>query len=655
MVALYPLSAGFVPAVPDDFALILALTPWCVLPLVLGFRALTSQSGGESNAVSERRARMCFMGAGVAGGLGMWIELAVQLPLLLGIGTGALFAAWALRPGQHNDAQIVSAPPWRWWAISGAVTILAGYLVEYYPAFLGEWELRAVHPIYGLAWLGGGEVLSVAVALIQRSKTKWSARDIVMLVGGIAAVASLPFAMWKTSNPGFLGVDLLSFRLTKQIDAILAPNVSQWLARDGMSAAAWATLVPMLAFGFLVWQSVRRATGGANRAALAVVLGPAFIALILSYLRLRWWQIFDGLLLIAVVFGTSVFATQSRSVLGRVLWFGSVGGALAIGLFQLSPLKATGDKNVLSLPEVEGLVERDLAHWLAKHSTVTDGPAIVLAPPSLTKTLAYYGGMRGLASLSWENKDGLSVALRIVISTSRDEALALLRKREVNYIVMPSWNSFFEEYTRSASVQVGELFLTGLHRWALPLWLRPIPYQLPKIAGFDQHSVVIFEVVDEQDEPVALSRLAEYFLEMDQLDRAQATAQALRRFPVDFGALVTRAQVEAALRNGPAFTTLIDTVVKRLSAGGDRNLPWDRRVSLAVALARAQQMDLSRAQVRRCLAEIDETRIRSLTTYSLFHLDYLRKGFGFEIEDSQLRELVADLLPVEQTAVPKNE
>jgi hypothetical protein len=471
---------------------------------------------------------------------------------------------------------------------------------------------------------------------------------------GLAALSSLPVAMWKTSNPGFLGVDLLSFRLTKQIDAVLAPNLSQWLVREGMSAAAWATLLPTLAFGFLFWQGMRRRTGKANRAALAVLLGPAFIALVLAYFHLRWWQIFDGLILIAVVCGTFLFAGPGATALRRWLWFGYVACMFVIGLFQLSPLKGTGAKNVLSLAEVEGLVERDLSHWLAKRSTPGE-PAIVLAPPSLTKTLAYYGGMPGLASLSWENKDGLSVALRIVISTSREEALALLRRREVKYIVIPSWDTFFEEYTRSASVQVGELFLTGLHRWALPLWLRPIPYELPKIAGFDQHSVVIFEVVDEQNEPVALSRLAEYFLEMEQMDRAQATAQALRRFPVDFGALVTRAQVEAALRNTPAFTALIDTVVKRLSAGGDRNLPWDRRVSLAVALARAQRVELSRAQVQRCLAEIDEARIRSLTTYSLFHLDYLRKGFALEIKDPKLRQLVAELLPVEQAGAPQNQ
>ena len=75
-------------------------------------------------------------------------------------------------------------------------------------------------------------------------------------------------------------------------------------------------------------------------------------------------------------------------------------------------------------------------------------------------------------------------------------------------------------------------------------------------------------------------------------------------------------------------------------------------MSLAVALARAQKMDLSRTQMERCLADIDEARIRSLTTYSLFHFDYLRKGFGFEIKDLRLRQLITELLPVEQVGRP---
>jgi hypothetical protein len=344
-----------------------------------------------------------------------------------------------------------------------------------------------------------------------------------------------------------------------------------------------------------------------------------------------------------------VFCADANAIFKRWLWFGTVSLMFAVGVFQLTPFRSTGAKNVLSLPEVEGLVERDLAHWLAKHSPAKDA-TIVMAPPGLTSTLCYYGGVKGLGTFAWENKDGLSVSLRVVISTSREEAQALLRRREVTHIVIPSWSPFFDEYTRSASVQTGEMFFVGLNRWSLPLWLRPIPYELPKIAGFESHSVVVFEIVEEQDEPLAISRVAEYFVEMGQMDRAKATGQALKRFPADFGALVARAQVEAALGDAAAFNALMETVVRRLSSGADRRLAWDRRVSLAVVLARAQKMDLARKQVERCLSEIDESRIRSLTTFALFHLEFLRTKFGLEVADPQLRTLISELSPPQETA-----
>jgi hypothetical protein len=305
------------------------------------------------------------------------------------------------------------------------------------------------------------------------------------------------------------------------MDGVLAPNFSQWLARDGMSPAAWATILPLLPFLVILWQGLRRSTARSERASLSVVIGPALIALVFAYFRLRWWQILDGLLVVMVVQGTTVICRTGGAGWMRMLWLGSLGTVFAVGLFQLAPFKGIAARDVLSLPEVEGLVERDLAHWLAKHSAAQSA-TVVLAPPGVTSTLNFYGGLRGLGTLSWENKDGLSVALRIVMSTSREEAEALIRRRGVTHLVLPSWNRFFEDYTRPATVQAGEMFYTGLHRWALPPWLRPIPFQLPKIAGFDEQSVMILEVVDEQSEPAAMSRLAEYFLEMGQLDNARA-------------------------------------------------------------------------------------------------------------------------------------
>src|SRR5258708_4267725 len=110
---------------------------------------------------------------------------------------------------------------------------------------------------------------------------------------------------------------------------------------------------------------------------------------------------------------------------------------------------------------------------------------------------------------------------------------------------------------------------------------------------------------------------------------------------------LARAQLDAALGDATAFASTFETVLKRLASGADRFLPWDRGVSLAIVLARGKRMDLSRVQVQRCLKDIDEARLRSLTTYSLFHLLGLGKAFGLAIADPRLRNLSLDLLPTD--------
>ena len=46
-------------------------------------------------------------------------------------------------------------------------------------------------------------------------------------------------------------------------------------------------------------------------------------------------------------------------------------------------------------------------------------------------------------------------------------------------------------------------------------------------------------------------RLAEYFVEMGQLNYATAVGQSLRRFPADLGAWIGRTQIEMATGNQP--------------------------------------------------------------------------------------------------------
>jgi len=274
-----------------------------------------------------------------------------------------------------------------------------------------------------------------------------------------------------------------------------------------------------------------------------------------------------------------------------------------------------------------------------------NGEAVVLAPPNVTTSMYYYGRVRGLATLGWEDREGLGAAVRIASASSPEEAQQLISRRGITHIIIPQWDSYLDVYARMGLGQLDGSFIQHLHRWDLPGWLRAVPYTLPKIPGFESQSVIILEVVEDQGNAVAAGRLAEYFVETDQLDLAASAVKVLRRYPSDLGALIARAQVEKAVADNEGFAHTLELLLPRASIEATRSLQWDRRVSLAVVLALGQKMSLAQTQVTQCLAEIDERKLRALSTMSLYHLRVLAKIGGQEIADPGLRELSSELLP----------
>jgi hypothetical protein len=322
------------------------------------------------------------------------------------------------------------------------------------------------------------------------------------------------------------------------------------------------------------------------------------------------------------------------------------------GVLCLLPKPEVAVGRPLTSTEAEELIERDLAHWLAKHAG-GDVP-VVYAPPNETITLCFYGGLRGVGTFSRDNRAGLGATVTIASVTTLQEAQVLLQGRGIRYLILPSWDPFFDEYAHLYLAKnfsnLEPFFIPELRRWNLPPWLRPVPYQMPKIGGFEEQSVLIFEVVDEQGPAVANGRLAEYLIETGELDRAEAVGQDLRRFPGDVGALAARAQVASAREDAVALAQTVEALLVRLSSGADRYLPWDRRVSLAIVLARAKQIDRAREQTRRCLAELDEKKVRSLSTGSLYNLLALSRAFGVAFTDPRLHAVALDLLPADLRA-----
>jgi hypothetical protein len=634
LATLFPLAAEFAPGIPDDLGLSMALALWSVLALLAG-------ASRRSGPRPDGEARFWFLAGGVIGGIGLWVNVSQELPFLAGIGLGAVLSSWAAARGPAPGE--LEPLPWRSWGVSGAVTCLVAYLLEYFPSHMGTWELHAIHPIFGLAWLGGAELLQRATARILGKRAPWGLRAIAAWALAAAALASLPVAMRAVHSLGFLSVEIPSMRLSLLPGTPAAPTLGAWLLQNGITGAVWAVLLPLLIVIPAALLLILRSIGPELRVPVALALGPVLVAAAFSYRQITWWNGVDAALVALWVAAASAVraAPRHRLIAGASAAFAAV--VLLPGALQLWPFAEEHSGALLGETEVVGLVERDMAYWLSSH--VGPAGAVVVAPPSLTATLYYYGGIRGLASFSWEDRDGFQSAVRILSASTPEEAQELIGIHGVTHIIIPSWDPFMDAYAQVGAGQVGGTFLDRLHQWKLPPWLKPVPYLVPTIPGFEGQSAIVFEVVDEQDDATALSRIADYFVDMGQLELAAKAEGGLKRFPADLGALLARAQVQLATGESGEFSKSVDTLARRIGGGADRDLQWDQRVGLAVLLAQAHRADLARPRLQQCLAEIDSEKLRSLSTILLYRLQVLRKAFDLEISDPSVRALSLDLLP----------
>ena len=629
LVTLFPFGSEFLPGAPDDRGLAVACAVWSVLPILAG---MDPRAG-------DRASRRLFLAAGVAGGAGLWVDLPGEVVILLGIAAGILIARWTTRiptgagPGERGPL------PLREWALGGAAASFAGYGVEYFPHHLGSWELRAIHPLFSLAWLGGGELLLALTQGGARGNSRSS--GFVFAIGGAAVVAAVPVLLWRTHSAGFLAVDLPSMTLSKLPGGVSARNFSALLLESGVEATLWAAVLPGLLVALAAMFFALGRFGLERRAVIAVALGPAVVALGFACWQISFWNFVDVAVLGLFVAVAAGCGPGRRSAPWMLTLLAAV--SVVPGAVRLWPWRELRTDEGFTETEVVSLVERDLAYWLAKH--VGSDDAVILAPPDATTALYYYGGLRGMGTFDWENQDGIRGAVRIVSASTPEEAQELITQRGVTHLIIPSWDPYLDAYARMGQGELEGTFLERLHRWALPPWLRPVAYLMPTIAGFEGQSVIILEVVDPQNDAVAASRLAEYFVDMGQPDLAAGAGPGLKRFLGDTGATVARAEVAIALNQSDEFAGAVDVLLRRIAGGADRSLAWDQRVRLAIVLARAGHPDLALSQVRKCLEEVDERKLRSLSTKALFRFHLLLKGFALEVADPGLRAVSLDLLP----------
>jgi hypothetical protein len=629
LAALYPLSVTFLPGAPSDEGLVLLLGLGSILCFAAGVEAPSSP-------------RLWMVSSGVFGGFGMWMDVTTIGPILLGLAMGAVWGACMMRQRTSNPATNIR--PWRLWALSGAAVILAAYLAEYFPSHLGAWDLKAVHPIYGIAWLGLGELMGLAIPFIRAEKTAGTKRDWGVAILAMAAFASL-FVVAALTHRAESITDIANFRLTRLAGGVASNHVWAWLVHDGFSPIFLGTTLPVLLLGPALWLVFRRNAGRLSRELVVVTLGPVVVTLCLGCIWLSWWKAFDITLIALLAAVTAAARSEGRILLFRWMWPALVAVPVLVGALQTWPRLGSAGAGSLDSSEVEALIERDLARWLIQHAP--PGGVVVLAPAKMTTALHYYGRHRGIGTMDLQNIEGLQATVRIVSATTFDEALTLIDNRGVNYIVIPSWDDQLYAFANLGLGKVEGSFIDGLHRLAVPPWLRPVTYPLPRIDGFEDQSVVVLKRVENQSDPLLISRIAEYLVETENLIQAASAAEMLRRYRTDLSALVARAEVQIARGEAAAYADTLGSILTRLSENKVKTLPFDRRISLAVVLAQGRHLDLARVELEKCLAEVTDERLRSLTTGSLYHLLVLAKALNEEIKDPRLHQLALDLLPLE--------
>ncbi|MEZ5277446.1 MAG: hypothetical protein R3F07_13785 [Opitutaceae bacterium] len=633
----FPLTEVMLGGRPTSEHLSLVFALWSVLPLV----TLSRPAAGRDPAKPQDRSDgFAFVLAGGFGALGLWTNLTLQAPVLIGIAASAICVSafpilgFVIAGGRPSN--------WRRWGLAGGIVSLLLYLIEYFPGHLDWLDLKGNHPVFAIAWMAVGEVLCRVSAGMAKTRPK-ADRSPLRIAVAVLGMLLLPVLMILNSAWEFLPFSAAGTSLP---GTILESNLLEWTTRHNVGVVTLATVLPFILFLPSVLSLWSGAGNPEGLARALIAWGPVGIAFGMAFFQPVWWPMATVLLVPLLVTSMSLPDSSRRRLPINWVW-----GALTVLVLSPGPwlhfthARAASDP-ALSEAEVTALVERNLSHWLARR--VGSAGANVLAPPNLSVSLIFHGGLSVLSTPYLGNPDGFVAAVRVAAATSADEAKALAESRKLTHIIIPSWDGYLDEYARIGATEESSTLMAMLHRWLPPRWLSPLSYQLPQVAGFEDDYAAIFRVVEVQDNATSLGRLAEYFLEMRQAEAAISVGQALEHsFPGDLNALVARAQIAIVQRDPAQFRSDMEQILSLLEGGMGDYLDWDRRVSLAVVLAQFKSGTIAREQVEICLEEADEESVRSLSTVLLFRFVSLVAAFNLEFADPGLHSIALQLLPEE--------
>lgn len=654
MASAFPFVVCFGADYPDHHGIANACAMLTVLFLLAGGGGLVrteepvAGTAGDDFAAAAwlptpRAARRWFVASAIAGGVGLWVSAATEVPVLVGVGAGALASGWLGRRAVAGRAWRRDPGLWRWWGFAGAAASLAAYLLEYFPAHLGL-RLEVNHPLYAFAWLGGGELLCRHFRACGPQPPKFSRRDARATLAAAAAVALVPIVILLTKERTFLVADRFVWALNTQFVAE-GKSLLRFLARGLSDPLAAGLALPLLLVAAPLWLLARRGGHRLWKMQAALGLAPALLFLLLTFAEIRWWAPALGLVFAALAPVFAALERENNSRRARRWLAAGCGIALLPGAAAL--VQAAIQPPQAGPAEIRRLVERDVAHWLRLRAG--GDRLVVAATPVVTNHLVYHGSGAGLGTLYWENTEGFSHAAAIFAAPTAAEAHELVRRFGVTHVVLPGWDDFAGNFVRfhrglpPDGTVPEDTFLHLLLRGRAPAWVRPIPCRLPPAGSLAGQAVLVFEVTAEASPALATARLVDHLLESDATGPAAEAARELDQFPSDLRAQVSLAAFHGQTGRTEAFAATLRRVRELLPQAAA--FAVEDRIRLALVLTAGGETDLARTQLREAMARLDERTVRRLTPGGLRDLLKLADVLGVPFPDPRLQQLARGLVP----------
>lgn len=599
--------------------------------LLLSLLLLVASGGGWLRAEGApavpwlpeaRTARRRAVASGLCGALALWISASTAIAVLLCLGLGAAIALWRTRGHTTTATDLPRSDVWRWWSVSGAAASLLFFALEYAPS-LATLRLEVNHPLYALAWLGGGELLHRLAypgqpSLAPRGRSRAVLVACLLSVGAPALVVAFLGARAFAPADAFLSrLHSLSIEEFASTLATLRDKPAGFVVDYFLTQI---TLLPLLALPIL-GVLVRRQIDVAARTLLLAALVPALGGLLLGLYQVRWWHLSAALWLGVLTLGAALLLAAA-SVRQWSIVRKSLVGLLLVAVFLPYPVEVLrhggpllSPPKTISAVAAQKVALRDLAYWLREY---TGGPALVASSPTDTNDLVYFGGHRGLGTLYWENHDGLRTIVGIHGARTAEETLQKLQAAGARYWVLTSWSPFVGPPAQLTQAQSAtgtpETFLFRLlsSQEPFPAWARPLPFALPLREQQAGAWMLVFEIVAPPPKPEADTRLAQYLAATGQADAAIATL-APYAATADSPLLPLLALADLCRERGRAadFAALAQVVLARQSEHAA--LAMTDRITLARLLAALGRRDEALALARRCAADLSASPAPALT------------------------------------------